>query len=242
MIEKKDILIIIPAYNESAKIGAIVDKIKSSVPDADILVIDDCSTDNTAKIVKEHGAEVVSLPINLGYGAALETGYKFALKEGYQYLVHMDADGQHEPECIKDILAEVKEGQVDIAIGSRYLEDCGYKTSFSRKIGTKIFAKIASFIIKQKVTDPNSGFQAMDRKVIEFYGSGLYPEDYPDADVIILINLLGFKTKEVPVTMYSNTDDISIHSGFLKPIYYIFKMNLSILMVLLRKKDYLKGK
>jgi glycosyltransferase involved in cell wall biosynthesis len=240
MKKKRDTLIVIPSYNEAQNIGDVIDKIKEHTPAADILVIDDCSTDDTAKTAKGHGAGTISLPFNLGYGAALETGYKYAVKEGYEYVVHMDADGQHEPKCINDLLKEVKGGNTDIVIGSRYLVDCGYKTSFSKRVGTAIFARMASLITRQKITDPNSGFQAMNRKMLEFYSSGLYPEDYPDADIIILINLLGFRTKEVPVTMYSNPDDKSMHSGFVKPLYYIFKMNLSIIMVLLRKRLYMR--
>jgi len=230
-------IIIIPAYNEGKKIAGVLDKINEYAPDADVLVVDDCSTDDTARVVREQGAFLVSLPINLGYGSALETGYKYALKEGYKYVLHLDADGQHEPKCIPDLLDEIKSDSADLIIGSRFLVDCGYKTTFAKRIGTGIFATIASIITGTKVTDPNSGFQAMNRDILKFYASGLYPEDYPDADMIILLNVIGFRLKEIPVVMYSNTET-SMHSGIIRPLYYIFKMSLSILMVFLRKGIY----
>ncbi len=131
-------LVIMPAYNEAVKIGLIVDKIKEQGLEADILVVDDGSFDNTAEIAENHGALVISLPINLGYGAALETGYVYAYENGYDYVLQMDADGQHEPKCLKDLISEIKKGTADLVIGSRYLKDCGYKTTFARKIGTVI--------------------------------------------------------------------------------------------------------
>lgn len=229
-------LVVIPAYNENERIGIIIDKINDSVSDIDILVVDDGSTDDTAETVRNHGAEVISLPFNLGYGAALETGYKYAYENCYRYIAQMDADGQHEPKCISDLLKPLKEDKADLVIGSRYLKDCGYKTTFARKIGTIIFSKIATFLSKKKITDPTSGFQAMNRKVIEFFVNGFYPTDYPDADVLILLNRLGFRILEIPVIMYSNEKNKkSMHSGIFKPLYYNFKMFLSIIMVYLRK-------
>lgn len=230
-------MIIIPAYNEAVRIGQIVEKVKTQQLEADILVIDDGSSDNTAEIAMKYGAEAVSLPFNLGYGAALEAGYKYTYEKGYEYLVQMDADGQHEPKCISDLLKPLKEDKADLIIGSRYLKDCGYKTTFARKIGTAIFSKIATFLSKKKITDPTSGFQAMNRKVLDFFVNGFYPSDYPDADVLILLNKSGFRILEIPVIMYSNEKNKkSIHSGIFKPFYYNFKMFLSILMIYLRKK------
>ncbi len=231
-------LVIIPAFNESLKIGDIIEKVKKSLAEADILIVDDGSSDRTAEVASKHGVKAVSLPFNLGYGAALETGYKYGFKEGYEYVVQMDADGQHEPRCINDLLAGLKNGEADIVIGSRYLKDCGYKTTFARYIGTFIFSKIATLFSGQKITDPTSGFQALNRKVLEFFIKGFYPSDYPDADVLILLNKSGFRISEIPVIMYSSDSKKSMHAGFFKPLYYNFKMFLSILMIFLRKKPF----
>ncbi len=235
---KKETLIVIPAHNEESRIGEIICKIRNVSTDADfdILIIDDGSFDKTRDEAISNGVEVVSLPFNLGYGATLETGYTYAYIKGYRYLVQMDADGQHEPKCIVDLLDAIKKDKADLVIGSRYLKDCGYKSTFARHVGTVIFSKIATFLSKKKITDPTSGFQAMNRRVLEFFVKGFYPSDYPDADVLILLNRSGFRIAEIPVIMYSKSDRKSMHAGVIGPVYYIFKMLLSIFMIYLRKK------
>jgi len=234
----KETIIIIPAYNEAEKIGFVLDRVSRCAANfADILVIDDGSLDQTSKAASQAGAAVISLPFNMGYGTALETGYKYAYNKGYQYLIQMDGDGQHEPECINDLLEALKKGQADIVIGSRYLKDCGYKTTLARKIGSFIFSKIASFFSKKRITDPTTGFQAMNSQVVKFFVAGFYPSDYPDADVLIILNKAGFRIEEIPVIMYSKNNAKSMHAGLIKPMYYIFKMFLSIGMIFLRKKQ-----
>ena len=230
----QSIIVIIPAHNEAMSVGEVIKGIKESLPSAQILVINDASTDNTSELSRDTGAKVISLPFNLGYGAALQTGFKFALDKGYDYLVQVDADGQHDPKDIPKLLAPVLSGSVDLVIGSRFLGEMDYRTSFTRKLGMIFFGKIASFIAGQRITDPTSGFQALNRKVFKFLASDRYPADFPDADVLIMLHKSGFKIAEVPVRMRQNISKKSMHSG-LKPVYYIFKMLLSIFVTLLRK-------
>jgi len=233
----KDALLIIPAYNESKAIGKVIIEIKNQLPDLDILVVNDGSIDNTDTIAKKHGVDVVSLPFNVGYGAALQTGYQYAQDKNYQYILQMDADGQHEPKELVNLVRAIKNDQVDVVIGSRFLNECNYQASWPRRLGMIIFSKITSLIIKQKITDPTSGFQALNHRVLEFFTSEFYPSDYPDADVIVLLYYSGFRIKEIPVVMYSALNKGKIHNG-LKPLYYVFKMFLSIIMIFLRKKPY----
>lgn len=235
----KETIVIIPAYNEEKTIGKVVKEIKENISEAAIVVINDGSSDNTASVSSKAGAKVINLPFNMGYGAALQTGFKYALENNYNYAVQIDGDGQHDPQYIIDLLKVVQQGKADLAIGSRFLENVGYKAPLIRRLGMIFFGSIASLIIKQKVTDPTSGFQALNQKVIKFYASDYYPVDFPDADVIIMLHRIGLKIKEAPVKMHPSKDSKkSMHSG-LKPIYYIFKMLLSIMVTLLRK-DYLK--
>ncbi len=232
----KKAIIIIPAYNEEKNIADVINGIKNVIPDADILVINDGGEDQTEEIVRELGAHVISLPYNMGYGAALQTGFKFALKKGYEYAVQIDADGQHDPEDIPKLLDEVFNNRADVIIGSRFLGKGNYRASFIRKIGMLFFARLTSLIIGKKITDPTSGYQGINKHGLQFYAGDYYPVDFPDADVIIMLDRAGLKIKEIPVTMYPGVQGKSMHSG-LKPVYYIFKMFLSIFVVLLRKAE-----
>ncbi len=229
-----NLAVIIPAYNEAERIASTIADIRK-FSNADIIVVNDGSTDNTVSEAKAAGAAVLDLPFNLGYGAALQTGLKYALKKGYEFTVQMDADGQHDPSAIQSLIKPVLDSEIDIAVGSRFLSGGDYKVPFIRRVGMLFFAFIASIFTGKRVTDPTSGFQALNRKVMEFYASDMYPVDYPDADVIIMLHRRGIKFREIPVTMKMAVGKVSMHSG-LKPFYYTFKMLLSILVTLLRNK------
>ena len=228
------ILVMIPAYNEQEHIARVVQSIHHYVPRADVIVIDDGSVDATKAMAESAGAQVVSLPFNMGYGVACQTGFKYAFRNNYDYLIQMDGDGQHEPSCIPEMLAAVQDPEVDIALGSRWLGLVEYKGPLLRKFGKFFFGYLASKITQHHVTDPTTGFQALSRPVILFYCTDVYPVDYPDADVIIMLDRAGFKVKEVPVIMYLNQTGQSMHAGILRPLYYGIKMLMSIAMTLLR--------
>jgi glycosyltransferase involved in cell wall biosynthesis len=230
------ILVVIPAYNECGRIGEIVSAVKCILPSANTLVVNDCSTDDTGKEAADAGASVITHPINLGYGAGLETGYLYALHYGYEVVVQMDGDGQHLPAEAPQILAPVLDGGADIVIGSRYLSSQNtYKTSFVRKVGQKFFGMILSVITGYKITDPTSGFQCLSRKAFELFSRAQFPHDFPDADVLLMAHYAGFRVKEVPVVMLERSGGVSMHAG-LEPLYYVIKMILSITMVFLSQR------
>ncbi|MBP8745549.1 MAG: glycosyltransferase family 2 protein, partial [Syntrophorhabdus sp.] len=170
-----------------------------------------------------------------------QTGYIYATRNRYNFLVQLDGDGQHDPTCIYDLINPVQSGTADITIGSRFLisqkeglDWPAYRAPVVRMIGMRLFSAIATFFTGQKVTDPTSGYQAMNRRAFHLLAGDKFPIDYPDADVIIMLHRAGFRIKEVPVRMFPSPDDKSMHSG-LKPLYYIFKMFLSIIVTLLRR-------
>jgi len=229
----KKLVIIIPAYNEAGRISSTMAGIRK-ITDADILVVDDGSKDDTEDEARQAGAAVLALPFNLGYGGALQTGYKYALRKEYKYAIQMDADGQHDPAYILPLLEDVRSDKVDMAIGSRFLGEGDYSPTTAKKIGMTFFRVIASAITGQKITDPTSGFQALNRKAMEFYASEAYPVDFPDADVLVMLHKKGIRFQEVPVRMNHSTKRKTMHSGFI-PVYYLFKMMLSIFVTLLRK-------
>ena len=234
-------LVLIPAYNEGLRIASVIKGVKEHCPLIEVLVIDDGSNDETRQKAIESGARVVSHPFNLGYGTALQTGYRYAFGKGYEEVVQMDGDGQHDPSFIPALLAVIRKGEADITIGSRFLqapdvvsEGHPYRPPFMRLLGMNIFGIITSLLIRQKITDPTSGYQAMNRRALEWVSSEQFPCDYPDADVIIMLHRAGFRIREVTVQMFANRDKKSMHSGW-KPFYYVFKMFLSILVTLIRK-------
>ncbi len=231
---EKKVLVIIPAFNEASSIVGVVRGVKQSFPEADILVVDDGSKDATGELARQEGAGVVRLPFNLGVGAALQTGYRYALRYAYEFVVQLDADGQHDPLYLPELLRPLSEDQVDLVIGSRFLERSRFPGSWTRLVGIKIFAFLTWLATGQRLTDPTSGYRAMRRSVVEFFCSDFFPHDYPDADVLITTCRAGFRLKEIPVVMKERLTGCSLHRG-LKPFYYIYKMFLSILVSVLRQ-------
>jgi hypothetical protein len=226
-------LVIIPAHNEANNIGQVLADVRATGLELDVLVVDDCSSDETASAAAQAGARVLILPCNLGYGGAVQTGFRYAVRYGYEFGVLMDADGQHEASCIPDLLRVVQENQADVALGSRFLGRMEYRTTFIKRLGMAVFRQIVSRVTGKPITDPTSGFQALNRDVMAFFAADNYPVDFPDADTILLLHFAGFRLVEVPVIMRERLSGVSMHSSW-KPIYYVFKMFLSIFIVLLR--------
>ena len=228
-------LIIIPAFNEAEHVGGVIDDVRRRLPGADVLVIDDGSADATAARARAAGALVASLPVNLGYGAALQTGYKFAVRGGYDRIGQIDADGQHLAESLTTMFEALEAQDVDVVIGSRFLDGDGhYRPPMARKLGIALFSRIATMITRQHISDPTSGFQVMRVPVARFFCTNVYPSDYPDADILILLNRSGFSVREVPVTMRPSPGQ-SMHGGH-KSVYYAYKMFLSIFVTMLRPR------
>jgi glycosyltransferase involved in cell wall biosynthesis len=177
----------------------------------------------------------VELPCNLGYGGAVQTGFKYAVAHDYDAVIQMDADGQHDPASAASLLEPVHAGDADVVIGSRFLGRAEYKIPGLRRLGMNVFGSIVTFVTRRRFSDPTSGFQALGRPVLRFFARDHYPSDFPDADTIILLVLAGFRVREVPVVMRARIAGSSMHSN-LRAFYYVSKMMLSILMVLLRLK------
>jgi glycosyltransferase involved in cell wall biosynthesis len=226
-------LVLIPAFNEAAQIEHVIRRVHAVDAGLDVVVIDDGSTDATAAAARSAGAQVVRLPFNMGYGVALQTGYKYALREGYDCVVQLDADGQHEPADILALLAVIERGEADVALGSRFIRKGGYRPGIARRIGMRLFRFLAFALTGVRFSDVTSGFQALNADLLRFFATERYPADYPDADVLIMLKRSGFTVKEVSVRMYEKNRAPSMHSG-LRPIYYVFKMLLSIALTPLR--------
>lgn len=234
MTKKEKILFVIPAYNEEENIDKVIKEIKKDVPFADIIVINDCSKDNTKEIVLKNNVKCITGIFNLRYAWAVQTGIKYAYEEDYDYVIQFDADGQHiAKEAIK-LLDKMKKENCDIVIGSRYLEDTGYPCPFMRRLGTKIFEILIKIFCKEKIADPLSGFQCLNKSVIKRYAKmGNYPE-FPDANLVIEMLRAGYKIKETPVKMRLRESGESMHGGIIKPIKYMINMFYTIIFILIQ--------
>lgn len=218
-------VLIIPAYNEEPRLEAVLREVEGAQLGCEIVVVDDGSRDATAAIARSLGATVLRHPFNLGYGAALQTGYKYALKSGAELVVQMDADGQHDPRQLARLMLPVQEAQLDLVVGSRFLECSGYQMQFLRSLGRDLFSFLAR-LAGLRVSDPTSGFQAMNRRVLEVYASDFFPTDYPDVDVLLAAYRHGLRVGERSVVMSQGSRRSTLHGG-LRSVYYVYKMLLS---------------
>lgn len=227
------ILFIIPAYNESQNIKKVLDEIRKDVDYADILVINDCSTDNTREIVDKVGVKCITTIFNMKYAMAVQTGIKYAYEYDYDYVIQFDADGQHIAKEAEKLYKHAVSSKCDVVIGSRYLVDTGYQCSFFRRLGTKIFEKLIAFFCHKRVADPLSGFQCLNKNVIKRYAKmGNYPE-FPDTNLVMEMILDGYTIEEVPTKMRVREAGVSMHSGVIKPIKYMIYMFYAIVFILL---------
>lgn len=230
-------LIIIPGYNEEQNIAKVLEGILAQHLAADILVLDDGSLDKTAEIASQYPVTVVSHPYNLGYGAALQTGYKYAVGKGYDYVLQFDGDGQHNPADLRNLMEELKQGDVDIVIGSRYLEGATtFKTGAAKQVGVRFFRRLIRMMTGLVVSDPTSGLRGISSKVFQFYAvRDRFPADFPDADILIQQILRKYRIREIPAHMRIREAGVSMHAG-IKPLFYMMKISLSIFIVLLQHK------
>jgi glycosyltransferase involved in cell wall biosynthesis len=241
----KDVLIIIPAFNEEKSIGKVLQEIYNHNINefADVLVINDASTDNTSPITKKYNVTVISHIFNLGYGSALQLGYKYAVRRGYNYVIQIDADGQHDISNIYKIYERLQQkdenGQYpDIVIGSRFLDgSVSFNISGLKKIAIKFFRSIIRLTTDRTILDPTSGLQGLNRKAFLYYSLFQnFNYTYPDANMIIQMLMLGYNIEEIPAIMHDRREGVSMHSGIIKPMIYMLIMPLSILGVYIRTK------
>ena len=233
-------IIIIPAYNERESILQVikslertVNAIQKSAQGFDYVIINDCSTDNTRKICEEKEFNIVNLPINLGIGGAVQTGYKYAYENGYDVAVQVDGDGQHDPEFLNTMADYLIEHQVDMVIGSRFIEKKGFQSSITRRMGIKFFSGLIKILTGKTITDPTSGLRMIGRNVMEIFSRD-YPRDYPEPESIVAVLRKNMKIEEIPVVMLERQGGVSSISPK-KSIYYMVKVTLAILIERIRK-------
>lgn len=218
-------LLIIPAYNEEENIVRVIDNLVANYPMYDYVVINDGSSDDTAKLCKAHGYELIDLPVNLGLAGAFQTGLKYAYRKGYDYAIQFDADGQHRPEFIAPILDKMQEGY-DIVIGSRFVTEKKPRTL--RMLGSNLISLATRLTTGQKVKDPTSGMRMFNKKMIAEFALNI---NYgPEPDTVSYLLKQGATIAEVQVEMDERVAGES-YLNFSKSLMYMMRMLLSILFI-----------
>ena len=237
-MEKNKILLIIPAYNEEENILNAVNTIKKSDLKLDYIVINDGSTDNTIKVLKENNIKHINLINNLGIGGAVQTGYKYAYENDYDIAIQFDGDGQHDINFVETICKPIIDMHVDMCIGTRYLDkrSSEFQSTAIRRLGSKIISIFIKIFAGKKITDPTSGFRAVNKKVIEEFAKE-YPKEYPEPESTVFLLVNKYKVEEVPVSMKERKNGKSFVTP-LKSIDYMVKVVLAIIVdsISLRKR------
>ncbi len=225
-------LVIVPAFNERHAIAELVHRLKRALPEFDIVVIDDGSTDDTARRIPESAA-VISLPFNLGIGGAMQTGYRYAAMHNYDIAVQVDGDGQHRPAEVLRLVEHLVDNRLDLAIGSRFLEPTRYRQTVVRRAGAWFLHLVLRALAGIRMTDCTSGFRAANRRAISAFAHW-YPEDYPEPEVVLLLHRAGFNIAELPVRMRQRrggTSSISLVAG----LFYVIKVTTCLVLDLVRE-------
>lgn len=219
-------LIIIPAYNEKKSILDTINDIRENAPDYDYVVINDSSWDGTPHVCQDNGVTVLSLPINLGIGGAVQTGYLYAKEKGYDIAVQFDGDGQHDAKYLKVMEKTLLETGADMVIGSRFIKKEGFQSTPIRKIGINYFGFLSKVLFGQWITDSTSGMRMCNRKVICLFEKS-YPRDYPEPETVCRLLRKKCKVVEVPVIMRERREGESSISKK-AAVYYMIKVSLAI--------------
>jgi glycosyltransferase involved in cell wall biosynthesis len=221
-------LVFIPAWNEEHSIEEVIADARASLPGADLLVIDDGSTDRTAARARRAGAMVASLPFNQGVGAAHQTGYIFALANGYEICGQLDGDGQHPAPELARLLEVIISGEADLVVGSRFSGDSDYRATRARRGGQKMFSLLVSSVTGQSFTDTTSGMRALNHRAMALFVRR-YSSEFAEVESLQQAVRAGLRVRELPVGMLPRTGGDS----FITPVgsaFYIFK-TLVVLMV-----------
>src|SRR4051794_6201496 len=219
---------LVPALNEEGTIASVVAELRAYDAELEILVIDDGSHDRTAEIARAAGARVLRLPFNLGIGGAVQTGFRYAFENDFDLAVRVDGDGQHDPSQLAAVVEPVVRGDTDIAGGSRYpgARGDGDRSSATRRVGIRLLARVVSPLTRQRIPDPTSGFQALNRKAIMLFAAD-YPHDSPEVEAIVLVERHRLRLVEVPIAMRPRTAGRS-SIRTLSSVYYMVKVLLAL--------------
>ncbi len=231
------VLIIIPCYNEQECIVSLVEELKMVLQTTPYsihyLVINDCSKDNTLKLLQKNAIPYMNLPINLGIGGAVQTGFKYAQKHQYDVCIQMDGDGQHPPDQLVYLLMAYLNNTADVIIGSRFLAEKSFTSTFFRRLGIQYFSWLNKLFIGKKITDSTSGYRLFNQKAINI-ATAYYPDEYPEPESLVVFSKAGLRIEEIPIKMRSRLGGVSSISSF-GSVYYMFKVSIAMFFSYIRK-------
>jgi glycosyltransferase involved in cell wall biosynthesis len=225
------LLVIIPAFNEEGAIGYVVRSVRAELPEVPVLVIDDCSADNTVEVARSAGAEILPMPHHLGLGGCVQAGYKLAYEMGFQFVIRVDGDGQHDARDIPRILQRLKETGCEMVIGAR-IETQDWQRHWLRSTGVRFFRLLLRPILGKDVHDPTSGFVGVNRRALSVFRNS-FPLQYPEIEALVVLQRRRFRFEEVPCKMRERMAGRSTING-LKPLYYMVHVMLGVLVNVLR--------
>lgn len=232
----KQLLIIIPCYNEQASLPTLLAElidVKIAGYEITPLVVNDCSTDDTYAVARQHAVKVIDLPINLGIGGAVQSGLLYASQYNFDLAVQMDGDGQHPPKELIKLLSCYESTRANLVIGSRFIEKEGFQSSYTRRLGIGYFHWLNKAFTGLNIYDSTSGFRLFDRKAIEL-ASGDYPDEYPEPESLVYFAKAGLSITETPVVMASRVGGQSSIKNFAS-LYYCIKVTLAMFFSAIRK-------
>jgi len=226
---------LIPAYNEADCIEALLAELRDAYAGVPACVIDDGSEDATAARVQAVGATVLRLPCNLGVGGAMQAGFRYAWERGFDYAIRLDGDGQHPPAECGRLAERMARGDLDMVVGSRFLGDRSYTSTWPRQLGIRGLAVALSLACRRRITDPTSGSQMVNRAVLRYFAHN-YPVDYPEPEALALLSRQGYRVGEAPVAFRARAGGVSSISNW-GTVYYLFKVGVALLVDRCRAVD-----
>ena len=223
------VLVVVPAFNEERSLPAVAEDLRCHAPFASLCVVDDGSTDGTAKIARGLGLQVLRLPVNLGIGGAVQTGYLFAREKDFDVVVQFDGDGQHDASSLRRLIEPIEQGRADLVVGSRFLGEDSFRSTLPRRLGIRYLSAAIQFRCGKKVADVTSGFRASGRSAIALFAS-TYPSDYPEPEAIAIAVRAGLRVLEVPARMRERHHGRSSIT-WPRSLYYFVKVPLALLLL-----------
>jgi glycosyltransferase involved in cell wall biosynthesis len=229
------ICVVIPAFNEARSVARVIGRARRAVPEAHVVVVNDGSNDDTAVRALRAGATVITLPVNLGIGGAVQAGYLFALRHGFDIAIQVDGDDQHDPAEIERLLDPLRTGRAEMTVGSRWLGRGEYVAPPGRRVAMRLLATLVRWRTGGTFTDTTSGFRAVGAAGIALFAR-TYPTDFPEVESLVLASRNGLRVEEVPVRMTPRSHGRSSIAG-LRSAYYMARVTVALVIGSLNRGD-----